>query len=147
MVTLDDITIGMEVPPVKKIAYQRALDIGDFREDSSHKDNYAQTKGYPAALLSGYILCGYISEFLVNFFGAGWLKSGQVSLAFVKAVHQNYEITISGTVKEKKAVRGGAKVAIDFWLESAGGTRHVIGEASGTMKSRRGLSVSPPVVE
>jgi len=135
MVTLDDITIGMEVPPVKKIAYQRALDIGDFREDSSHKDNYAQTKGYPAALLSGYILCGYISEFLVNFFGAGWLKSGQVSLAFVKAVHQNYEITISGTVKEKKAVRGGAKVTIDFWLESAGGTRHVVGEASGTIKA------------
>ena len=135
MVALKDITVGMEVPPVIKVAYQKALDVGNFREDSSHKDNYAQTKGYPSALLSGYILCGYISEFLVNFFGAGWLKGGEVSLAFVKAVHQNYEITIRGTVKEKRAVRGGAKVAIDFWIEGAGGTRHVVGEASGTIKA------------
>lgn len=119
MVSLKDIAVGVEVPPVKKVAYQKALDIGNFLPDSSHKDNYAQTKGYPSALLSGYILCGYINEFLVNFFGAGWLKGGDVSLAFVKAVHQNYEIAIRGTVKAKKAVRGGARVAIDFWIEDA----------------------------
>ena len=135
MVALKDVAVGMEVPPVKKVAYQKALDIGNFLPDSSHKDNYAQTKGYPSALLSGYILCGYINEFLVNFFGPGWLKGGDVSLAFVKAVHQNYEIAIRGTVKGRRAVKGGARVEIDFWIEGAGEVKHVIGEASGTIKA------------
>ena len=71
MVALKDVAVGMEVPPIKKVAYQKALDIGNFLPDSSHKDNYAQSKGYPSALLSGYILCGYINEFLVNSFGPG----------------------------------------------------------------------------
>lgn len=135
MVALKDISVGMEVPPIEKVAYQKALDIGNFLPDSSHKDNYAQTKGYPSALLSGYILCGYINEFLVNFFGPAWLKGGDVSLAFVKAVHQNYEIAIRGTVKGRRAVKGGARVKVDFWIEGAGEVKHVIGEASGTIKA------------
>jgi len=133
MVALKDISVGMPVPELKKTAYQKALDIGNFLPDSSHKDNYAQTKGYPSALLSGYILCGYINQFLVSFFGSGWLKGGDVSLAFVKAVHQNYEIAIRGTVKSKRAVKGGARVKIDFWIEGEGGVKHVLGEASATI--------------
>ena len=133
MVAENNIKIGSEIPPLTKTAYQRALDIVDFRDDSSHKDEYARSKGYPGALLSGYILCGYISEFLVNFFGPGWLEGGEVSLSFIKSVHQNNQVTIRGNVVEKTQEKTGARVTIDLWMEKADGTKVVVGKASGVL--------------
>ena len=50
-----NIKIGSEIPSLTKVAYQRALDEVKFRDDSSHKDEYARSRGYDNALLSGYI--------------------------------------------------------------------------------------------
>ena len=135
MVDYKDIKVGNEIPSVTKIAYQRALDEVAFREDSSHKKEYAMSKGYTSALLSGYILCGYLSEFLVNFFGPNWLKGGEVSLSFNKAVHQGDKVTIRGTVVERTDEKNGTRVTVDFWMEKGDGTKVVDGNASGVLSA------------
>ena len=116
---------GPEIPPRTLTAYQRALD------DSSHKDDYARTKGYQAALLSGYVLCGYLSGYFEDFFGPAWLTNGEIELAFIKAVHQKQTITIRAfqTGTEKK--RNGTWGTLDFRIEQADGTVNVRGQASG----------------
>jgi len=127
-----DIQIGMPVPPVTKEAYQRALDIADFKPGSSHLDGYAQSRGYSGALLSGYILCGYINEFMVNFFGEKWFTGGEVSLAFInKGVRQHDKVVIKGTVVRKTDTADGIRVTIDFWMEKEDGVKLVVGQASG----------------
>ena len=122
----------MAVPPVIKEAYQRALDIADFKPGSSHLDDYAQSRGYSGALLSGYILCGYINEFMVNLFGEKWFTGGEVSLAFInKGVRQHDKVTIKGTVVQKTDTADGTRVTIDFWMEKEDGIKVVVGQASG----------------
>ena len=61
---IEDLKMSREIPSFTRIAYQRALDEFPFLDDSSHKDEYARKMGYPAALLSGYVLCGYLSSIL-----------------------------------------------------------------------------------
>jgi hypothetical protein len=131
-----ELQAGFEIPSFTRIAYQRALDEFAFLADSSHKDDYAQSRGYPSALLSGYILCGYLSKYFVDFFGPDWLTSGEIELAFVKAVHQRQKITISAQVTDIHKENGGTRVNLDFSIKQADtGESNVIGKASGTIKS------------
>ncbi len=127
-----DIVVGMPVPSMEKVAYQRALDIADFKPGSSHLDDYARTRGYSGALLSGYILCGYINEFMVNFFGQKWFTGGEISLSFInQGVRQHDTLMIKGVVTGKTAGENGERVEIDFWMEKKDGVKVVVGKASG----------------
>ena len=135
MVTARDIRTGDALPAFTRVAYQRALDDFPFLADSSHKDDYAQSKGYKAALLSGYILCGYLSRYFVDFFGPDWLTTGEIDLAFVRAVHQREQITIRATVTNRIEEKDGARLTIDFSIEKADGVQAVVGKASGLVKT------------
>jgi len=127
----DDLPIGNEIPSYTRIAYQRALDEFPFLPDSSHKDNYARAKGYPAALLSGYILCGYLSKYFEDFFGPAWFTGGEIELAFVKAVHQKQPITIRASIAKKTEIKGDSQLTLGFCIEQADGTINVRGKAMG----------------
>ena len=129
-----DLKPGDAIAPVTRIAYQRALDEFPFLDDSSHKDGYARSKGYAAALLSGYVLCGYVSKYFEDFFGPDWFTTGEIELAFVKAVHQKQQITISAsvaeTIQEKEAVR----LTLDFQITQPDGSVNIKGKASGIVR-------------
>ena len=127
----DDLPIGNEIPSYTRIAYQRALDEFPFLPDSSHKDDYARAKGYPAALLSGYILCGYLSKYFEDFFGPAWFTGGEIELAFVKAVHQKQPITIRASIAKKTEIKGDSQLTLGFCIEQADGTINVRGKAMG----------------
>lgn len=134
MVTARDIRTGDELPSFTRVAYQKALDDFPFLADSSHKDNYAQSKGYKSALLSGYILCGYLSRYFVDFFGPDWLTTGEIDLAFVRAVHQREQITIRARVASRAPEKDGARLSIDFCIEKTDGVQAVVGKASGLVR-------------
>ncbi|MDD5190014.1 MAG: MaoC family dehydratase [Dehalococcoidales bacterium] len=128
-----EIKIGTELPSLARVAYQRALDEVEFKPDSSHRDDYAIKVGYSGALLSGYILCGYINDFMVKFFGEKWFTGGEISLSFInKGVRQKDRITIKGTVKDVFREPQGERVTIDFWMEKDDGTKVVVGQAAGS---------------
>lgn len=129
----EDLKGGREIEPRTRIAYQRALDEFPFLADSSHRDDYARTKGYPAALLSGYVLCGYLSDYFEDFFGPSWLTNGEIDLAFIKAVHQKQQITIRAAVVERDRQKSSTRLALNFRIEQPDGTINVKGRVSGIM--------------
>ena len=124
---------GYRLPPVEKTVYQRALAERDFREDSIHNDNYTKQNGYPGALVSAYVLAGYVSEPLVTFFGPSWFTTGEFAIRFIGlGVQQGDRVTIGGEVREVQPGSDGGpeRVVLDVWMEKEGGIRPVIGTAS-----------------
>jgi hypothetical protein len=135
LVLFEEADVGHEIPSLTRIAYQRALDEFPFLDDSSHKDVYARTKGYPAALLSGYVLCGYLSKYFEDFFGPPWFTGGEIELAFIKAVHQKQSITIRAKVIENAEVKDKSRQTLAFSIEQGDGSVNVKGTASGIIKN------------
>ena len=131
-----DAEVGSEIPAVRKISYQRSLDESVFAADSIHNDGYTRSKGYAGALTSSYVLCGYMSELLVNFFGAGWLKGGRISLTFIDGgVQQGDEITCRGVIVERVEEEDGVRLELDIWMEKGEGVKVAVGKASGVVKA------------
>lgn len=125
--------VGDELQACEKIIYQRALAERAFGDESIHNDDYTRRQGYPGALVSAYVLCGYMSEPLVRFFGPSWFTSGEISLRFVgKGVQQRDHVRCGGRVRE--IVPAGdhphRRVVLDVWMEKESGIRPVIGTAS-----------------
>ena len=131
-----DARVGSEIPPVRKVSYQRSLDENVFAADSIHDDGYTQSKGYAGALTSSYVLCGYMSEMLVNFFGPGWLQGGRISLTFINGgVQQGDEITCRGIIVEKVEEETGIRLNLDIWMEKGQGVKVAVGKASSLVRA------------
>lgn len=126
--------IGSEIPPVKKKSYQRSLDETAFASDSIHNNDYTRSRGYAGALTSSYVLCGYMSEILVNFFGPQWLRGGSISLTFINGgVQQSDEITCRGRIRESIKEETGIRLNLDIWMEKGQGVKVAVGKASGVL--------------
>lgn len=120
--------VGDEIPPLDKVVYQRALDEREFSEDSIHNDDHTRQHGYPGALVSSYVLCGYMSEPMVELFGASWFTTGKIRLTFIgTGVQQGDPVRIGGRVKE---IDGG-RATVELWMEKEDGGTAAVGEASG----------------
>jgi hypothetical protein len=125
--------VGDELETCEKVIYQRALAEREFSAESIHNDDYTRRQGYPGALVSAYVLCGYMSEPLVRFFGMSWFTTGEISLRFIgTGVQQHDLVRCGGTVREIVPDGGssGRRVFLDIWMEKTDGARPVIGTAS-----------------
>jgi hypothetical protein len=130
-----DAIAGREIPSIRKKSYQRSLDENVFMADSIHNNDYTRGKGYAGALTSSYVLCGYMSELLVNFFGPNWLKGGQIALTFINGgVQQGDEITCRGVITERVEEEDGIRLNLDIWMEKGEGVKVAVGKASGILK-------------
>jgi hypothetical protein len=124
---------GHQLPGVEKTVFQRALAERDFSADSIHNDDYTRSHGYPGALVSAYVLSGYMSEPMVSFFGRSWFTSGEMALRFIgRGVQQGDRVTCGASVREVQAGQAdeGPRVVLDIWMEKADGARPVLGTAS-----------------
>ena len=125
---------GLEIPTVVKTAYQQSFHDREFLPDSSHNEEYAKSIGYPGRLVSGYVLCAYMSEMLVNFFGPGWFTGGKFSAKFISpGVQERDVLTCRGIVTDEIKEKAGRRVSLDIWIEKAPGLKAVVGEASGVI--------------
>jgi hypothetical protein len=133
MTILADPAPGDQLPGLGKTIFQRVLAEREFSPDSIHNDGYTKRHGYPGALVSAYVLAGYMSELMVNFFGRSWFTSGEISLRFISpGVQQDDRVTCGAAVRESRAGGPGEPplVTLDVWMEKADGTRSVLGTAS-----------------
>jgi len=125
---------GIEIPPVVKTAYQQSLHEHEFLPDSSHNEEYAKNIGYPGRLVSGYVLCAYMSEMLVNFFGPGWLKGGKFSAMFISpGVQEGDVLTCRGIVAYEVRESSRKRVNLAIWIEKIPWLKVVVGKASGVL--------------
>jgi hypothetical protein len=132
---------GYRLPGLEKTIFQRPLAEREFSPDSIHNDRYTKQHGYPGALISAYVLAGYMSELMVEFFGSSWFTSGEISLRFVSpGVQQGDRVTCGASVREARAPGPGElpRVILDVWMEKADGTRPVLGTASAILSKPAG---------
>jgi hypothetical protein len=124
----------VQIPTIEKRAYQRALDESSFAANSIHNDDYTRQHGYAGALMSAYVLCGYMAELLVKFYGPSWLLGGSLAVNFINGgVQQGNSIRCGGEVVESVAGPAGMRHELAIWMEKEGGKRVITGTASGTI--------------
>jgi len=126
-----DIKIGDKLTSTQHQSYQRSLVERQFLPRSIHRDDYTRTQGYEGALTSSYVLCGYMSEIMVNTFGIHYIKGGKIYIKFFGGGVQNGDkITVKGVIKNKQAGNTGVRIVCDIWMEKNEGRKVVAGEAS-----------------
>lgn len=126
---------GTPIASIHKRAYQRALDESRFASNSIHNDAYTRKHGYAGALMSAYVLCGYMSELLVAHFGPSWLQGGWFGVTFINGgVQQGDAIILGGSVERVVQSPDGARQELAIWIDKGDGKRVVSGRATGGLR-------------
>jgi len=127
--------VGHELPSLDKELTQRHIDAySGVRTRSIHTDEaWARRKGFRTTLAQGMMSTAYVSEMMTRLFGAGFVRGGTMSMAFVQPVYAGDRLTVRGVVKELRAERGGTRVVVDVWCENQHGQKTAVGTASGVL--------------
>ena len=127
------IVVGQKLPSLTKDVSQRKIDAySGVRPRSIHTDEaWARAKGFRAPLAQGMMSTAYVSEMLTKLLGAGFVKGGAMSVAFVKPVYVGDRLTVCGVVKEKGPDGGATRIVVEVWCENQHGEKTAVGTASG----------------
>ncbi len=83
-------TIPHSVSPQQILALNDAAS----SENKIHSDEIAARYGFKGALVSGVNLFGYLTQSLVRTYGASWLESGIMDVAFLKPAYEDELLSI-----------------------------------------------------
>ena len=135
MAVTETIVIGQELPTLVKEISQRQIDTySGVRPRSIHTDEaWARQKGFRTTLAQGMMSTAYVSEMMTRLLGAGFIKGGTMSVAFIKPVYAGDRLTVRGVVKEMRPESGSTRVVVDVWCENQHGEKTAAGSASGIM--------------
>lgn len=127
------VEIGRELPSLTKEISQRKIDAySGVRARSIHSDEaWAQAKGFRTCLAQGMMSTAYVSELMTRFLGAGFLKGGKMSMAFIRPVYAGDRLTVHGKVMEKRTENGATRIVVEVWCENQHGEETAVGTASG----------------
>src|SRR5713101_1491958 len=133
MVVTETIAIGQELPTLVKEISQRQIDTySGVRPRSIHTDEaWARQKGFRTTLAQGMMSTAYVSEMMTRFLGAGFVKGGTMSVAFIKPVYAGDRLTAHGVVKGRRRENGATRVVVEVWCENQHGEKTAVGTASG----------------
>jgi acyl dehydratase len=126
------IPIGDEVPSLTKTIAQRQIDCySGVRPHSIHTDpEWARKKGFKAPLAQGMMSTAYVSQLMMQFAGAGFVKGGRMSVSFIKPVLVGDTLTVRGRVKSREAEGERTRVTVEVWCENQDGVKTMVGTAS-----------------
>lgn len=135
MAVTETITVGQELPILVKEMSQRRIDVySGVRPRSIHTDEaWAHAKGFRTTLAQGMMSTAYVSEMMTRLLGAGFVKGGTMSVAFVKPVYAGDRLTVRGVVKEMRPEGAATRVVVDVWCENQHGEKTAVGHASGLL--------------
>jgi acyl dehydratase len=68
---------------------------------------------------------------MTRFVGAGFVKGGTMSMAFIKPVLAGDRLTVHGVVKDKHPENSRTRVVVEVWCENQHGDKTAAGTASG----------------
>ena len=131
--TIDAIAIGQELPTLVKEVSQRRIDAySTVRARSIHTDDaWARAKGFKAPLAQGMMSTAYVSEMMTRLLGAGFVRGGTLSMAFIRPVYAGDRLTVHGVVKETRPEGAGTCVVVEVWCQNQHGEKTAVGTASG----------------
>jgi acyl dehydratase len=124
--------IGEELPPLTKTIAQRQIDcFSGVRPHSIHTDpEWARRKGFRAPLAQAMMSTAYVSQLMMQFAGAGFVKGGRMSVSFIKPVFAGDTLTVHGRVKSREPDGNGTRVTVEVWCENEDGVKTMVGTAS-----------------
>jgi acyl dehydratase len=133
MAIAQPLAVGQELPPLEKSLTQRHIDAySGVRVRSIHTDEaWARQKGFRTTLAQGMMSTAYVSEMMTALLGAGFVKGGTMSVAFVQPVYAGDRLTVRGVVRELRPEPGGTRVVVEVWCENQHGQKTAAGTASG----------------
>ena len=133
--TTTDTAIGQALPPLVKEIPQRRIDAySGVRPNYIHSDEtFARKKGFAAPLAQAMMSTAYVSELMTRFVGAGFVKGGKLSMAFIKPVLAGDTLTVHGVVKERQPEASRTRVVVEVWCENQHGEKTAVGTASGLL--------------
>jgi acyl dehydratase len=130
------VAIGAMLPVLTKNVTFEQMTVFSFGTRSIHTDrNSALESGLEGPIAQGLMSTCYLSEMLVNFFGAQWFENGWTSHAFIKPVSAGDTITVHGRVQEKRADANGTRLLLDLWCSNQKGDMTTVGRASAVATS------------
>jgi len=135
MPVAEAIPVGQELPALVKELSQRRIDAySGVRPRSIHSDEaWAREKGFRATLAQGMMSTAYVSEMMTRLLGAGFVKGGTMSMAFIKPVYAGDRLTVHGVVKETRPEGAGTRVVVEVWCENQHRQKTAVGSASGLL--------------
>ena len=137
MAIAEAIGVGRELPALVKELAQRRIDVySGVRPRSIHTDeDWARQKGFRTTLAQGMMSTAYVSEMMTRLLGAGFVKGGTMSMAFIKPVYAGDRLTVHGVVRETRPEGAGTRVVVEVWCENQHGEKTAVGTASGVAPS------------
>src|SRR4029453_2121318 len=135
MAVTETIAVGQELPTLVKEISQRQIDTySGVRPNSIHTDEaWARKKGFRTTLAQGMMSTGYVSEMMTRLLGAGFVKGGAMSIAFIKPVYAGDRLTVRGVVKDKRQEGGRTRGIVEGSCTTQHGQQTAIGTASGLL--------------
>jgi acyl dehydratase len=107
----------------------------DWPKKNIHTNlEFAKKSGLSDRAASGATFEGYLIELMINAFGEDWLKTGKMSLKFIRIVSPGDSIIPKAVVQSKEIKRSVLTIVLDIWCENQNGDKVVIGTATGILK-------------
>lgn len=131
--TAKKLAIGDALPTASKTIQQRQIDCySGVRPKSIHTDpEWAKKKGFRVPLAQAMMSTAYVSQMMVNYLGAGFVKGGKMSVAFIKPVLAGDTLTVHGMIKSREQEGKRTRVVVECWCENQDGIKTMVGTASG----------------
>jgi 3-hydroxybutyryl-CoA dehydratase len=131
--TAELLKVGAELPPLKKTIQQRQIDCySGVRPNSIHTDlEWAKKKGFSRTLVQALMSTAYVSQMMMRWLGAGFVKGGKISASFIQPVYEGDTLTAHAVVTSVEEVAGRPHVTVECWCENQAGAKTMVGSASG----------------
>ena len=123
-----------EISQEKINTYSRYVFNGKDLKNIHTDDETARRAGLPGAVAQGRYPVGYLSEYLLAFFGIGWIQGGKLEVSMIKPIFPGDTITLKGKVKEKIREGEAVRLILDVWIENQKGDQTTLGTASGVVR-------------
>ena len=147
----EDLAIGQEIAPVRYVitresiaTYSRYVFDGRDTKNIHTDDEAARRAGLPRAVAQGRYPIGYMSEYALAFFGAGWVQGGRIDVSLIKPIYPGDSITVRAIVSDCRRAVDGTLITLDVWLENQHGERVTVGSASGWMRTEIQPTLNSP---
>lgn len=103
---------------------------GVHAQDDAGKEN-----GLGGALVQGGQLAAYLNQMMIDNFGEGYLRGGEISVSFIRPVRSGDVITTKGIVQEVRPEGTQFRTVCEVWLENQKGEKTTVGTASVIVRS------------
>ncbi|MGD9032722.1 MAG: MaoC family dehydratase [Desulfobacteraceae bacterium] len=132
----DDITVGEELHPLKKIITQEKINTYvSAAEDYNpiHVDpEFAKKTPFKSTIAPGYQVLAYLSEMMSRDFGEKWITGGVMDVRLLKPVFPGDELRIGARLAEKRKEKSDYFISFEVWIKNQRNEDVVVGHASVT---------------